>query len=340
MTPDSCPYCRQRLGGDVIQLWGNRVYHRYCVERAAPEMLTELPAQGPSDIVKAEQVRWRNFLAYLAPRVLLFVSGFFGIPMLLVGLLRGEWFGLLFVMIFFGGGTICLLSLQGAIGVFAHRRRLPRTVQIDATSVLLHRPKKSISVPLADCRWYIGSPMHDQLCMFTKLRNAVMLVMPDERIACGFEPRAFEQFRAFLTLEQVRRIERIPYVRIALSAAAAAAAMGAAGYLVGLVLRQQTGVAFWVVAMTILGALDGGIASIMYLTCTYDAAKAATKRMNPFLLGLMFFVLGAKIIGMFPDAFAVGGVNAIGGSVLGVLCRRRISQAEKQAELNAMYQGG
>ena len=97
--------------------------------------------------------------------------------------------GLVAVLVFFGGGGMVFLTLQAFLGAFAHRWRLPRMLSVENGRFRVVTPKEDKSVKLTDCKWYLGDPSVDQLAMFTGLRRGVVIQTPEEPFACGPQER-------------------------------------------------------------------------------------------------------------------------------------------------------
>ena len=121
-----------------------------------------------------------------------------------------------------------------------------------------------------------------------------------------------------------------------------ALAVAGAGMIVGLLAGSGIGYVVsiatnnneWTPALGFLGVIEGAAVAVIYATCTLDAAKAARKRLHPALIGLTFFVFGAKFgaVGGLPGALVCGGLNAVFGASVAWFCRTKIRAAELERE--------
>jgi hypothetical protein len=225
--------------------------------------------------------------------------------------------------------------IQAVVGSKVQRAQLPRTVEVVGDSLAITRPKGTASYPLKDCRWSIGSTSSDMVFAFTGPKRAVVVVTPDERVACGRTSQVMDQWRTFLTLERIPDYYNPGCLPISLFMILGGFIGGIVGLMLGKVIIANNGGQPLLFGLLFLGVIDGGTSVALYLTCTFDGFKSARRRLHPAMLGLVFFVLGMKCnaIGGLPAALSLGTANALIGIGIGWVCRRRIKQFEEAGKV-------
>jgi len=327
-----CPYCSFPLTSDSVTLWGRQRYHRHCVADVSPELLNNPPGESLCETLEFDQLKLRHFMAYLGGWYLICVLVFFGLPLGVLALprMKNPWEGLLFILSFFGGGGLFFMFLQGCIRKSRLRNNLPRTVSFSGHVVVISTPEKVVEFPLGECKWSSGSIMSDETCWFTEFRRGIALYTPDGCIGCGHSTEFQRQLRAFLTLERVAHVQSGGCLLTALLSLAGAVIGATSGGVLGQIIAQLTGQHVWPGLLGLLGALDGGLGVLLYLTCTYEALQAARRRLNPWLLGLAYTAVALKI-GLAAGSIGAALVSAANGALgilLGILCQRKISRSK------------
>jgi len=309
------------------------------VENASPKLLEIVSSGGRlEDMVSPEDVRAWTYLSYVGKPVLLVIGLVFGLP-LAIAIWSGDANTIQLIaalLLLFGGGFVLLLSLQAWVTASQHRSRLPRTVKVEAGQLEIAAPERTETAELKDCTWYYGKTFVDEVCLYSGLRQGVVIHTPETTIGCGHSPEVLECWQAFLTLARVPQNPPLGCLR--------GFAITMAGVGVGLFAGIAIGALVWtftrhpaaVFAIGFLGFLDGGFATGVYCSATSEGWRAARKRLSPMVLGLAFAVVGANfgnifgIPGLIIFAIANGGI----GVIVGWACRTRIraAQLDREAE--------
>ncbi len=261
----------------------------------------------------------------------------FGVPfggMALFG--KFEIWGLIFILAFFGGGGMIFLLLYAMLGVRLLRSRLPRTVSVQDGQLIIRAGDVHESVPLKDCMWRFGSTYADEVCMYTGLRRGVVIQTPEEQVACGHSQDMLLHWRAFLSLARIPENPPLACLRL-LGVAGAGAVVGSfvgtgVGYAISII-TNDTG---WTVTLGVVGVLEGAFVALLYATRTADGMVAARERLHPMKISLVFLVVGLAVGARFglPAAVLCGGMNALLGALVGLLCQEKINALETERELD------
>jgi hypothetical protein len=340
-TSPSCPYCGRAAQFDAVELWPGRRYCLSCIQQVAPELCTRSHLVAPlTETISPDEIRAWTFIKRYGLQLMMVLAVFPGIPALLFAIsIPDAWVGSVLVIALFGGLATFILIIQTLVGSKGQRAQLPRTIEVDGDSLAITRPKGTARISLKDCRWSIGSTSSDMVFAFTGPNRAVVLVTPDERVACGRTCQMSDQWRAFLTLERIPNYYNPGCLSVILFVILGAFIGGTAGLFLGKVIVANNGGQPLVLGLLILGVIDGGTSVALYLTSTFDGFKSARKRLHPAMLGLVFFVLGMKCnaIGGLPAALTFGSANALVGIGIGWLCRRRVKQFENGGKVLRLY---
>jgi hypothetical protein len=318
-----------------LTLWDGREYCRRCVIEVSPELCRLAEAGGRlAETIEPGEVSGLKYFQRLSLWYLLFVLVVFGTPSIVLFArgkvpIEGVWF----VLGFFGGVGLCMIALQAIIGSRLRRKKLPRTVDVEAGDIVVRTPQKETRDALADCSWYTGR-VEDKLEFFTGRCGGMGIITPGETIAAGYSADTTQLWNAFLTLARVRKSERKGCLWL-LAASLMGLCVGAViGAVIGTLAAALVGIHEWVAVLAILGGFDGGLASALYLTCNYDGRASARERLAPWHLAflLAFFGVTFGVRGGWVGAAAVGSVNGLLGYLLAKACRNRIAALEKQQE--------
>jgi len=320
------------VSGKPVTLWGGQTYCRKCVEEVSPALYDFVTTGGElQDILDQNDVSAIQYMSLVGKWLLVGIMLFFVLPMGL-GVLAGKadiWEPI-FALAFSGGIGTILLSLKSFLGVAALRKRLPRKVTVKNGQLVITTPKKQKSVPLSDCKWYFGSTLADAPCMFTRLRQGVVIQTPENSISCGHSQDMLAHWRAFLSLTRIPK--NPPHGCLwFITAAGAGMIIGLlVGTGIGCILSIITNNNKWISALGFIGFLQGPVVALIYRSCTSEDAAAARK--IPALLGFVFFVIGMKFgVGAgLTGALICGCINAMLGVFVGWRCRAKINASEME----------
>ena len=329
-----CPYCSYPVSGEPVTLWDARTYCRKCVEEVSPELYDFATKGGRlHDSLDRKNIRARHYISFIGKGYLVGLMLIVGFPFGLL-FLAGKFdiWGVVFVLAFFGGGGIIFLSLQSLLGAVVIRSRLPRKVVVRDGQLIIATPKELKTVPITDCKWFFGSTVVDQPCMFTRLRRGVVIQTPEAQIGVGHEHEMLEHWRAFLVLARIAENPPQGCLRL-IGIAGGGMTLGlligsSIGYIISIITNNNV----WTPALGFMGAIEGAAVALTYATCTSEAAVAARSRLHPALVGLAFFVIGIKIgaIGGWPAALVCGTVNSLLGLLVAWCCRAKINAADSR----------
>jgi hypothetical protein len=166
-------------------------------------------------------------------------------------------------------GMICSgLFLAGLVWLFfallwlmqrSIRWSLPRCIVMQDGTVQIQEPKVTYEFALSECRWLLADNRSDHITWFMPRCPAVIFCFPDHpyRVACGLDPDSLARWRGFLQLIELPMQQAVGWRRATLS--------GINGIVLGAVLGVAAGWlswhwvpdAAWIVALGILGAIDG-----------------------------------------------------------------------------------
>ncbi|MCR9118623.1 MAG: hypothetical protein NXI22_16935 [bacterium] len=319
-----------------MTLWDARTYCRKCVEEVSPALYDFASAGGElSDVLNKGDISAFRFIASIGKWYLLSVLLIFGVPFLLLYLAgNGDLWGVVFVLAFFGGGGMIFLSIVTLLAIIWVRSDLPRKLSVEDGHLIITTPNDRQTVPITDCKWFLDSTSADAQCMFTGLRRGVVIQTPDSWFAVGHEHTKLEHWQSFLSVGRITRYtKRGCLTPIAIAGAGLLFGL-LAGCGIGYLVSTITNHSVWPFALGFLGAIEGAMVALMFLYCTTEGAVAARSRLNPFIVGLMFFVLGFKfgLIGGWPGALVCGGINSVFGVFVAWLCRAKIDAAELERQ--------
>ena len=336
-----CPYCSHPVSGEPVTLWDGRTYCRQCIEEVSPALYDFAAGGGELyDILDRDDVRWGHFMSLLGKWYLGLVMLLFGLPFSLAILAgKGDIWALVFVLVFFGGGGMILLSLQALIGVRVHRSRLPRRITLQNGQLVISAPKGEKNVTITDCRWFFGGTSVDQPSMFTQLRRSVVIQTPEEQIACGYCEDMLPHWHAFLSLARIPERPHHGCLRL-IGIAGVGMILGlpigiGIGFLVSAITKNHV----WPATLGFMGLIEGATVALMYAGCTSEGAVAARKRFHPALAGIVFSAIGMKFgfIAGLPGAITCGSINGLFGVLIGWFCRAKIDAAEMERELTKQF---
>jgi hypothetical protein len=331
-----------RIGDEAVQLWDGRIYCHDCVRKASPQLCAlALSGEALRDVVEPRHVTAWQFIRRFGMWYSITVLVMLGIPLGLAAALGNVPIeGFLLALGFFGGFGLLFLSAQGLLGAFTHRRGLPREVSVVGGTVMIKSPNKVETVPLEKCRWSFGHTAGDPLCMFTGLRQGIVLQTPEAQLAIGHEEASLENWKSFLQLCRLPQARQVGCLWwLGMTVLGLAAGVGA-GWCLGQIGARLLNNPLMEWTLPILGGIDGIVSALLYLGCKSDGAKAARNRVNPILIGLTFMVLGLKvgIGGNWPTALVGSVLNGILGFVVGWNCQLQIRAAEMEDELKQVTQ--
>lgn len=313
-------------------MWDRRRYCRKCVEDVSPK-LYEFIAVGSSlnETVSREDVSATRYFFRIGKSYLIGICLIFGLPvgfLVLAGKVPVE--GLFFILAFFGGGGIFFIMLASFIGASTARSRLPRITSVQDGDVCIATPNHEERVRLTDCKWYFGKTEADQLCLFTQLRNGVVIQTPNLHVACGYTAESLEHWRSFLTLARVPQNPPYGCLRLIVIASLGMLVGLPIGAIIGYGVSLLTNNIRWVPALGFTAAVEGAFVALIYATCTSEGSQAARERLHPILVGLPFLTAGIFVgmLGGWKGALIFGSTNALFGVLVALVCRRKIGKAE------------
>lgn len=328
---DSCRSCARQIDdAHIVRLQDGHIYCVSCIrgtfgDARMPDMLSETLTVDQLITSTA----WIKSLAGSA----LFILSLFIIPLLLAGLPAVSVLGCTVPLI---AVVTALLGIRANLEASQLKARLPRTVTIDSGKVIVTRPGKTSSVPLADCRWFVGSTKQDEAGSYLAGVPSVVLQTPEERIACGLTAEQRKQWGAFLALAHVPRIIPLRAARLLICCVVGLAVGAGLGMCIGVLVDTIiVGQGFlWTVALSFLGACDG-LASALLLATWSDATDQIKSSFTPWLPAIGFAAMGFMVagVGHWGDRLVCGVVNGWIGFVAGRITAAKLKRsASSEAE--------
>ena len=268
-----CPYCLQPICTDQVRLWDDREYHQACVDQVSPTLRRSLAEyQELSDTVTISDVRWSRYVVTMWRFFLSVSLVVVGIPLSVLSVLGAvPPIAIPAVFAILGLFAFVYLCLQSWLGIRTLREVLPRTVSIGPGGLVIRiADDEPWSVPLGSIAWYIGNTSYDPLCLFTSLREPVVLRVGESHIAVGLDGRLRENWRAFLELSRIRQSPPASMGRVAVCMFAGLVIGAVLGFAVGQWLAALTEDWVWKVRIGLLGLTDGVLLAALYASYAKD----------------------------------------------------------------------
>lgn len=313
-------------------LWDNRFYCSECVTSISPALF-RLATSGspleetvyPEDISALRYVTLMTIPMGLCGAVVALPVGW----MCLIG--KFDFWPSLIVLACLGGFASISILVQAIVGVTVQRSRLPRKVLIEDGYLRIVSPQDEQSSELQACKWRFGNTDGDTLCLFSGLRNGVLIQTPKTVIACGHSSESLEHWRAFLTLARLTEFPTLGCMRV-LVVGLVTIGGGFVGAGLGYVVSTLTGRPSWQFGLAFLGAADGLAIGIILATWNIDGVQSARSRLHPAPAALIFFGLGLNIgkADGWTSALICASANGLLGGLIGWLCHVRLRVESKQ----------